>query len=149
MNPFRRLEGTEAFSAVLGFTLGHWRRQKARLAWISAVVVLSTAADVLLPIYAGRLVDAVALGASDRAAAYSAALHAFVAMLLLGAFMVALRHVAFLGVIRLTLRMMQEIAAEAFHRVQRFSTEWHASSFARSSYASFRRSAVRPPALSK
>ena len=129
MNPFRRLEGTEAFSAVLGFTLGHWRRQKSRLAWISAVVVLSTAADVLLPIYAGRLVDAVALGASDRAAAYSAAVNAFVAMLLLGAFMVTLRHIAFLGVIRLTLRMMQEIAAEAFHRVQRFSTEWHASSF--------------------
>ena len=130
MNLFRRFQGAEAFSAVLGFTFGHWCRQKARVAWISAVVVLSTTADVFLPVYAGKLVDAVSLGATDRAAAYSGALNAFVAIFLLGVGMVALRHIAFLGVIKLTLRMMTEIAAEAFHRVQRFSTEWHANSFA-------------------
>ena len=34
------------------------------------------------------------------------------------------------GIIHLTLSMMADIAAEAFHRVQRFSTDWHANSFA-------------------
>src|SRR5439155_4121816 len=29
-----------------------------------------------------------------------------------------------------TLKMMSDIAADAFHRVQRFSTDWHANSFA-------------------
>ena len=41
-----------------------------------------------------------------------------------------MRHVAFIGIVRLTLRMMTDIAADAFNRVQRFSTEWHANSFA-------------------
>ena len=34
------------------------------------------------------------------------------------------------AIIRLTLRIMADVAADAFHRVQRFSTEWHANSFA-------------------
>ena len=33
-------------------------------------------------------------------------------------------------IIDLTLKMMADIAADAFHRVQRFSTDWHANSFA-------------------
>ena len=51
-------------------------------------------------------------------------------ILALGAGAVVARHVAFLAIIRLTLRMMADIAMDAFHRVQRFSTEWHANSFA-------------------
>ena len=34
------------------------------------------------------------------------------------------------AIIDLTLRMMADIAADAFHRVQRFSTDWHANTFA-------------------
>jgi ATP-binding cassette subfamily B protein len=41
-----------------------------------------------------------------------------------------LRQGVYFNIIRLTLKMMGEIAANAFHRVQRFSTEWHANSFA-------------------
>ena len=130
MNPLRRWGGADSFRVVLGFTSAHWSRQKSLVAAISGLVVLSTAADVLLPVYAGRLVDAVALGAGDRDAARAAAIHAFAMIFALGAGGVVLRHVIFLGVCRLTLRMMTEIAAGAFHRVQRFSTEWHANSFA-------------------
>ena len=45
-----------------GITIREWRTQRARVAWISFAIVLSTAADVLLPVYAGKLVDAVAPG---------------------------------------------------------------------------------------
>jgi ATP-binding cassette subfamily B protein len=130
MNPFRRLEGAESFRAVLSFTSTHWKRQRGLVATISALVVLSTVADVLLPVYAGRLVDAVAAGAAEREAARLDAIHAFAMIFALGVGAVVLRHVTFLGVCRLTLRMMTDIAAGAFHRVQRFSTEWHANSFA-------------------
>jgi ATP-binding cassette subfamily B protein len=119
-----------AFRVVLGFTFAHWRRQGRLVCGIAAAVVASTAADVLLPVYAGRLVDAVTLGASDREAALSAALAAFTVILALGAGMLALRHLAFLGIIRLTLAIMTDVARDAFHRVQRFSTEWHANAFA-------------------
>ena len=130
MNPFRKGRRAEAFRVVLGFTFAHWRRQGLLAPAIGALVVLSTAADVLLPVFAGKLVDAVALGVADRVQSRNQALAAFGVILALGAAMVAIRHLTFLGVIRLTLRIMAEVAAEAFHRVQRFSTEWHANSFA-------------------
>ncbi|MBN8997848.1 MAG: ABC transporter ATP-binding protein, partial [Rhizobiales bacterium] len=60
----------------------------------------------------------------------AAALQAFAIALGLAAFMVLARHIAFIGLIRFTLRMMGEVAQEAFFRVQRFSTSWQASSFA-------------------
>ncbi len=130
MVPFRKTRRAEAFRTVLGFTFGHWRRQKPLIAAILTAVVVSTFADVLLPVYAGRLVDAVALDAGDRSAARDTALFAFAVILLLGAGMVILRHLAFVGIVRLTLKMMSDIASDAFNRVQRFSTEWHANSFA-------------------
>jgi ATP-binding cassette subfamily B protein len=44
--------------------------------------------------------------------------------------MIALRIVALTGIVRFTVRMMADVTAEAFHRVQRLSTDWHANSFA-------------------
>src|SRR6266852_2411436 len=44
--------------------------------------------------------------------------------------MIVMRFLTFRGIIRLTLRIMAAIAQEAFWRVQRFSTEWHANTFA-------------------
>ncbi len=74
--------------------------------------------------------DAVSLGLTDRAAAWSAALHAFTILIALGIAATLLRQAMFMNIIVLTLRMMSEISAGAFHRVQRFSTDWHANSFA-------------------
>ena len=119
-----------AFRSVLGFTLGHWRHQPGRLAVIMAAVLLSTLADVLTPLYAGRLVDAVASGAASDAAIWNAAVAAFSILVVLAAGAIVMRHVAFIAIIDLTLKMMADIAADAFHRVQRFSTDWHANSFA-------------------
>src|SRR4029450_2065095 len=47
----------------------------------------------------------------------------------LGILIVALRHVIFTCVVRFTLRMMKQVAEEAFWRVQRFSTDCHANNF--------------------
>ncbi|MGH6923917.1 MAG: ABC transporter ATP-binding protein [Propylenella sp.] len=129
MRALRSVGRAEAFRAVLGFTFAHWRRQALLAGGIAFAVLLATAADVLLPVFAGRLVDAVASG-GDRIAGRDAALLAFAAIVLLGAVTVGMRHIAFIGIVRFTLRMMSEVAAEAFHRVQHFSTEWHANSFA-------------------
>ncbi|MFO1070763.1 MAG: ABC transporter ATP-binding protein [Geminicoccaceae bacterium] len=118
------------FRAVLGFTMRHWRRQPRTTLAIAAAIVGQTMADVLTPLYAGRLVDAVAAGAPARDVALEAAIAAMLALVGLGLAMLLLRHVAFLGICRLTLRMMQDVAQEAFARVQRFSTDWHANSFA-------------------
>ncbi|WP_183459989.1 ABC transporter ATP-binding protein [Mesorhizobium huakuii] len=119
-----------AFRSVLGFTLTHWQRQPWRLSLIMGGFLLSTLADVLTPLYSGRLVDAVASSAGADAIAWNAAMTAFSILMALALTGVVLRNLAFMGIVELTLKMMADIAADAFHRVQRFSTDWHANSFA-------------------
>jgi ATP-binding cassette, subfamily B, bacterial len=119
-----------AFRDVLAFTARHWARQPVRLAVITAAVLFATLADVLTPLYSGRLVDAVAKGAATEAIAWEAALAAFSMLIALAFGAIVMRHVAFIGIIDLTLKMMSDIASDAFRHVQRFSTDWHANSFA-------------------
>ncbi|RKR44715.1 ABC transporter ATP-binding protein [Paraburkholderia sp. BL17N1] len=120
----------QAFKDVLGFTFHHWAQQPWRIVVITALVLLSALADVLTPMFAGRLVDAIASGAASNAVAWRAALTAFCVLGALGLGATLLRQGVYFNIIRLTLKMMSEIAANAFHRVQRFSTDWHANSFA-------------------
>ncbi|MBB4052890.1 ATP-binding cassette subfamily B protein [Devosia subaequoris] len=117
----------DAFRNVLGFTFKHWQGQPWRVAVIALLVLLATLAEALSPLFAGQLVDAIAGGGND---ALTAALTAFITMSVLYLASVVLRQFVFLNIIALTLKMMGEIAASAFHRVQRFSTDWHANAFA-------------------
>jgi ATP-binding cassette subfamily B protein len=119
-----------AFRSVLGFTWLHWQRQPVRIAVIAGAVLLSTLADVLTPLYSGRLVDAVVNGHATEAVVWNAAIAAFSTLLALSLGAIILRHITFMQIVDLTLNMMTEIASGAFYRIQRFSTEWHANSFA-------------------
>jgi len=120
----------QAYSKVLGFAARHWRRQPGRVALIAGLFFSETIADILTPFFAGRLVEAVASGAASNVVAWNAALTAFFVIIALGAGSVLVRLIAFRQIIALTLRMMSDIAQDAFHRVQRFSSDWHANSFA-------------------
>ncbi len=91
-------------------------------------ILLATAADLAIPVFAGRLIDAV--GDPVRDTGLRAGMAAIVAMAALGALQIVGRHLSFLGIIHVTTRMMREAAQEAFWRVQRFATDWHANSFA-------------------
>ncbi|MCM3373259.1 ABC transporter transmembrane domain-containing protein, partial [Bacillus velezensis] len=108
----------------------YWRKQPARIAAVASLALLAALADVLTPLFAGRLVDALSTGLTDRAAAWHSALAAFGTLAALGIGATVLRQGVYLNIITLTLKMMSEIAAASFHRVQRFSTDWHANSFA-------------------
>ncbi|WP_175917637.1 ABC transporter ATP-binding protein [Burkholderia pyrrocinia] len=122
--------GGHAFKAVFGFTIRYWRKQPARIATVATFALLAALADVLTPLFAGRLVDALSTGLTDRAAAWHSAVVAFGTLAALGIGATVLRQGVYLNIITLTLKMMSEIAAASFHRVQRFSTDWHANSFA-------------------
>jgi ATP-binding cassette subfamily B protein len=121
-----RVQGAQALRNVLLFTLKHWTNRKALVCGVALAMSLATVTEVIVPIFAGRLVDALAQGRS----AADAALSAFLVMASLGLIMVGLRHLAWWGIIPLTLGMMRKVAQDAFHRVQRFSTDWHNNSFA-------------------
>lgn len=111
---------------VLRFSFGHWRRQPLPVTAAIGAVVASTGIDVVLPVFAGHMVDAIASGPGG----YDAALQALLTIVALGIVYVALRDVVFRAIIRLTTRIMQAMTQEAFWRVQRFSTDWHANAFA-------------------
>ena len=123
--------GAQAFRSVLGFTFDHWRRQPVRVAGIAAFALLAAFADVLTPLFAGRLVDALASGSTlGKDVASHPALTAFGVLIALGIGGTLLRQLVYRSIIVMTLKMMSAICANAFHRVQRFSTDWHANSFA-------------------
>ncbi len=121
-----RNEGSRALRSALVFTFRHWATRKWLVAGIALAISLATVTEVFIPLYAGRLIDALAAGRADMAAAVDA----FVAMAALGLTMVALRHLAWWGVVPMTLSIMSAVARNAFARVQRFSTDWHSNSFA-------------------
>ncbi|WP_026619872.1 ATP-binding cassette, subfamily B, bacterial (plasmid) [Ensifer sp. WSM1721] len=126
----RSVARNRAFRSVFRFSWAHWKRQPVRLAAILGAVLLSTLADVLTPLYSGRLVDAVVSGAASDAASWNAAITAFLMLMVLSLGAIVLRHITFMSIVSLTLKMMSDIAAAAFHHIQRFSSDWHANSFA-------------------
>src|SRR6202034_807080 len=115
---------------VLVFLFRHWRSEKWLVVWVALCMIGATSADLMLPVYSGKLVDAVAMHAAARPVALRTALGAIAMMVILGMTLAVLRYVALSGIIRLTLRLMSRFASDAFWRVQRFSTDWHANSFA-------------------
>ena len=121
---FRRANGLRD---VLIFVTGGWRKRPGLVAALSTAITLSTLADVFLPFYAGRLVDG--LNVVDRSSALHVALPSFAVMTALSFAALVLRHAAWSLVVPLTLRTMADIARNGFARVQRLSTEWHASTF--------------------
>ena len=82
-----------------------------------------------MPVFSGHLVDAMTSGASDPAAR-RAALMAFGAIVALGLVSMILRLIGLQAIVPFTLRIMSDVSRDAFMRVQRFSTDWHANSFA-------------------
>jgi len=118
-----------AIGVVIPFVFRHWLKQP----WLTATVAFgmlgATLADLFMPIYSGHLVDALTLGA-DNAAARHAAMMAFAAIVGLGLTSIVLRMTGLRAIVPFTLRIMSDVAQDAFVRVQRFSTDWHANSFA-------------------
>lgn len=113
---------------VLRFVFGHWRRQPVLAAALALAFTAVTLMDVATAAFAGRLVDALAL--PDHAAARQGAIAAVLGLAGLGLGMSVCRLLGFWGIVRFTLRMMTELKAEGFARVQSFSAAWHAESFA-------------------
>jgi ATP-binding cassette subfamily B protein len=118
-----------AIRVVLPFVFRHWLKHPVGAAAVAGGLLGATVADLFMPVFSGRLVDAMTSGASDPAAR-GAAFSAFAAIVALGLASIVLRLVGLHAIVPFTLRIMSDVARDAFMRVQRFSTDWHANSFA-------------------
>jgi ATP-binding cassette subfamily B protein len=122
--------GGQTFKDVFSFAFTHWIRQRRRIAAIVFVALLTAFADILTPWFAGHLVDALAKAGHAKASALPGVLEPFASLIGLAVVGAALRYFTYFSITVLTLRMMSDIASDAFYRVQRLSTDWHANSFA-------------------
>jgi ATP-binding cassette, subfamily B, bacterial len=140
MEPARRAQPDDAMTAkrkdrpaairvVLPFVFRHWLELPRRAATVAGGLLGATAADLFMPVFSGHLVDALTRGA-DSADARHAAFAAFGAIVALGLASMILRLIGLQAIVPFTLQIMSDVARDAFMRVQRFSTDWHANSFA-------------------
>jgi ATP-binding cassette, subfamily B, bacterial len=118
-----------AIRVVIPFVFRQWRHQPALALAVASGLLGATVADLFMPVFSGHLVDALARGAAEPAARH-AALQAFGAIVALGLASMILRLAGLRAIVPFTLRIMSDVARDAFMRVQRFSTDWHANSFA-------------------
>jgi ATP-binding cassette, subfamily B, bacterial len=118
-----------AIRVVIPFVFRHWLNQPVMTLVIAFGLLGATVADLFMPIFSGHLVDALTLGAADPDARHAAVI-AFTAIVALGFSSVVLRMIGLQAIVPFTLRIMSDVARDAFMRVQRFSTDWHANSFA-------------------
>lgn len=120
--------GFASWRGALSLCARYWVRQPHLFIGVIVLSIVSTAASVAIPVAAGRVVDALARpgGGLDAAAAW---------MALLAMTGVTLAHFFLRD---LTVRLwnrkealnMKEVLDEAFAKVQRFSSDWHANTFA-------------------
>src|ERR1700675_3235440 len=122
-------KGPTAIRVVIPFVFRHWLEQPARAALVAGGLLGATAADLFMPLFSGRLIDALTSGASDPAARRAATI-AFGGIVALGAVSMILRLIGLQAIVPVTLKIMSDVSRDAFMRVQRFSTDWHANSFA-------------------
>jgi ATP-binding cassette subfamily B protein len=118
-----------AIRVVIPFVYRHWLKQPAIAATAVFGFLGATIADLFMPIFSGHLIDALTSGATQPAARH-AALVAFGCIVALGFLSIVLRMIGLQAIVPFTLRIMSDVARDAFVRVQRFSTDWHANSFA-------------------
>ncbi len=118
-----------AIRVVIPFVFRHWLNQPAMALTVAGGLLGATVADLFMPIFSGHLVDALTSGAADPVARH-AAFMAFGAIVALGLLSITLRMIGLQAIVPFTLRIMSDVARDAFMRVQRFSTDWHANSFA-------------------
>ncbi|MDO8400943.1 MAG: ABC transporter ATP-binding protein [Bradyrhizobium sp.] len=124
-----RKQRPTAIRVVIPFVFRHWLAQPARAAVVAGGLLGATVADLFMPLFSGQLVDALTKGAVDPAA-QRAAWTAFGAIVALGLVSMVLRLIGLQAIVPFTLKIMSDVSRDAFMRVQRFSTDWHANSFA-------------------
>lgn len=112
------------FRLVFSFCFHHWRRQPGRIAVLAVCMLVATGLEAVTPVLFGRLIDAISGDLPDQA------IQIVLLVLAAGSVLLVCRFATFGLLIGSSLRVMRSMVEEGFHRVQRFSTDWHASTFA-------------------
>jgi len=111
---------------VMAFIAGFWLRRRWLLLGSAGLMLVAVGFDILMPTAAKALIDAVADPVRDPDRAWRAW------ALFVGVYVafVITRNIAFRFWNPMAARNMKEMSDEGFRRVQSFSSDWHADTFA-------------------
>lgn len=116
------------YKNIARFSLAYWGRRKM-LGFISVgLMMLALASDIFFPVIIGRMVDTLAAGPSQER--LDVVITYFLWMMALAALFVVLRGASVYVWNIFAVRNMYDIVTESMHKVQRFSSDWHANAFA-------------------
>lgn len=111
--------------AVLRYLARQWARRPVLLTGMIVFMLAATVVELMIPLAAGRLIDALAAG-PDASSPWPA----FALYLGAAAVYYALRQSASRCEVPFSAANMADLTTEAFGKVQRFSLDWHANTFA-------------------
>ncbi len=116
----------DAYRDTFRFAARYWLLSPRLFGLMMVARIASNLVDIFVPLASGALVDTLASGGGDLTAALRALAH------LIGLVVAfhALRTFVAWAIIYVSSRAMEALVRDAFARVQRFSSDWHANSFA-------------------
>ena len=118
------------YKDVTRFSWHYWRRRPLAGVALLVLMMLATAVDVFIPVYAGRIVDVLTTGAPGQASTLEDALFYLGVFAALALVFNLLRWASVSLWAWFAVQCLQEILTEAMRKVQRFSADWHANAFA-------------------
>lgn len=123
-------EKTLKYRDVARFAMHYWARRK-RTGWLLAALMLAaTLTDAFIPIYTGRIIDALVSHDAAEAGAMGTAIHYLLIFVGLGLGHALLRSASSAVWNWFAVRNLYDILTDATRKVQRFSSDWHANAFA-------------------
>jgi ATP-binding cassette, subfamily B, bacterial len=139
-NPFLRFGRAEALEPPMSFAqhqktyrfaLRYWLASPRLFGLLIVARLSSNAVDTLIPLASGRLADSlIADSPIAEPRVLDAPLQALALLLSMVVAFHVLRNILAYSLIYVTTRGMEQLARDAFARVQRFSADWHANAFA-------------------
>jgi ATP-binding cassette subfamily B protein len=120
-------ERTLSNAQTLGFLFKQWRRRPWLFSGMAGFTIIATVIDIFVPVAAGRLIDALSAPEGQAVTGHWAAFALFVGLAL--AINIG-RQIAVRFEVRFSSANMADMVSESFAKVQRFSLDWHANTFA-------------------
>ncbi len=123
-------ENKASYRDVLRFAVHYWKPEKWSGIAAAAGMMAAVVTDSIVPVYTGRIVDAMTKHGTDDAAAWAGAWAAFWGFAVLALMNQSFRVTAMFVYNRFAANCLYRIVTDGMKKVQRFSSDWHANSFA-------------------
>jgi ATP-binding cassette subfamily B protein len=118
------------YKDIMRFAWHYWQKRVPMGIILVALMIVATIVDAFVPIYTGRIVDAMIAADPNNPEDLSEALNYLWIFMGLAASFQILRWISISMWAKFAVHCLYEILTDAMQKVQRFSSDWHANTFA-------------------